>query len=99
MFGCLCEVRFASKGGPNQKVRRHQNHSFNIPMFARMYRFSEPPLIPNTVRSTDWRLVGRRGLETFPILGSLLVSTGTPSPRDLLESWGYGHTTLKIFEE
>ena len=22
-----------------------------------------------------------------------------PSPRDLLESWGYGHTTLKIFEE
>jgi len=22
-----------------------------------------------------------------------------PSPLDLLESWGYGRTTLKIFEE
>jgi hypothetical protein len=24
---------------------------------------------------------------------------GIPPPPDLLESWGYSHTTLKIFEE
>jgi hypothetical protein len=36
----------------------------------------------------------------IPTLGrSVLSSTGYPPPPDLLESWGYGQTTTKIFEE